>query len=136
MDPADERVHQAVGHPLAELARHQRADGAVSDGAPHVGAGEQRVAGQPELAAQPEDARARRRPEPGRYAQGQSLGEGTHTPARPHARTAPGDRDQLISQPDLVTEVECFGAPAEKAVGTRIDDATAELRAVERAAET
>jgi hypothetical protein len=32
VDAADEGVHQAVGHPPAELAGHQRADGAVADG--------------------------------------------------------------------------------------------------------
>ena len=135
VDPADEGIHQAVGHPLAELARHQRADGAVADGAAHVGTGQQRVPRQSELAPQSEDARSGGGPEPGRDAQGQAVGKRAHAPARPHAGAAPGDRDQCISQPDLVTEVERLGAPSEEAVGTRIDDATAELRAVERAAE-
>ena len=85
VDAADERVHQPVDHPLAELAGHERPDGAVADGPAHVGPGQQRVAGQAQLPAQPEDARSGRRPEPGGDAQRQALGQGAHAPAGPHA---------------------------------------------------
>ncbi len=87
VDPADQRVDQRVDDALAELARHERADGAVADRPPDVGPGQHGVTGEAQRAADADDAGAGRRPEPGRDAEGVALGQRAQAPAGPHRRT-------------------------------------------------
>jgi hypothetical protein len=131
VDAADEGVDQAVDHPLAELAGHEWPDGPVADGAAHVGPGEQRVARQAQLAAQPDDAGSGGGPESGGDAQRQATGQRAHPPAGPHPRSAPGDRDQGVSQADLPAQVGGLGPAPEEPVRSGVHRAAAELLAVQ-----
>ena len=93
VDAADEGVDQDVDDPLAELARHERPDGAVADRPPDVGPGQHGIAGEAERAADAEDAGAGGRPEPGGDARAPGpraacAGARGPTPTRPAPRWA------------------------------------------------
>jgi len=135
VDAADERVDQRVDHAAPELARHQRADGAVTHRAPQVRAGQQRVTSQPELAAHAEDPAARRGPERRGYAERQLLGQRAQPSARPHRGPAGRDRDERVAQAHLATEIDGLRPAPEEAVGAHVDRPAVEGVAADDAAQ-
>ena len=93
VDAADQGVDQRVDDPLAELARHERPDGAVADRPAHVGPGQRRVAGEAQPCRRgPEDAGAGGGPEPGRDPEREALGQRAQPAAGPDRRAPRRDR--------------------------------------------
>ena len=135
MDAADERVDQPVDDPLPQLACHERPDGAVADRPPGVGPWQERVAGEAELAPEPEDTGAGGGPEAGRDAERETLGQRPQAAAGPHRRAPLRDRHERVGDPELAAEVHRLGPPAEEPVGTHVDGAPSEVVAAQRAAE-
>ena len=121
VDAADERVDQRVDDALAELARHEGPDGAVADRPPGVGPGQHGIAGEAERAADADDARARRGPEPGGDPEGVPLGQRAQASAGPDRRAPGRDGHERVGEPHLVAQVDRLGPAAEEPVGTQVD---------------
>ena len=133
MDATDEGIDQRVGHPRPELARDERADGAVTEPTPHVGPRQEGVAEEPELAPRAEDPRARRRPEAGRHAEREPLGQCAQLAPGEDGRAPPGNRHEQVAEPHLAGELDRLGAATEEAVGSQVHHAPAELVAAQGA---
>ncbi len=117
------------------FARHQRPHGAVADRAPQVRPRQDGVAREAELAPDAEDARARRRPEPRRYAESEPVGQRAEPSAGPHGRAPFRDRDERVGESQFAAQVDRFGPAAQEAVGAHVDGAPPESVAAQCAAE-
>ena len=136
VDAPDEGIHQPVDHPPPQLVGHQWAHRPVADGPAQVGPGQEGVPGQAGHAAQSEDARTRRRPEPGRDAQRQPFGERANPPTRPDPGPPAADGHERFAESDRVAEIERFGSATEKSIRAEIDHGAPERLTVQGAAQS
>ncbi len=135
VDAPDEGIDQRVGHPRPELARDERADGAVAEWPAHVGSRQQRIAQQSQPAPRAQDAAARGRPDAGGHAEGQALGQGAQ-PAPGKDRGAPaGDRYQCVTELHVPGEPESLGAATEEAIGPHVHRPPSEGRTAQSTTE-
>src|SRR6202034_191959 len=107
--------------------------GAVPDRSAAVGPGQQGITGEAQRAPDTHDARARGGPEPGRYPEGMTLGQGTQASAGPARRTPGRTGHERVGQPHLTAQVDRLRAATEKAVGPEVHDAAPDLFALEGA---
>ena len=132
----DEGIHQPVDHPPPQLVGHQRSHRPVADGPTQVGPGQESVPGQPGHAAQSEDARTRRGPEPGWDAQRQPFGERANPPTRPDPGPPAADGHERFAESDRVAEIERFGSATEKSIRAEIDHGAPERLTVQGPAQS
>ena len=100
-----------------------------------VGSGQHGIAGESQRAAEAHDARAGRRPEPGRDPECVALGQRAQAPAGPDRRTPGRDRHERVGQSHLVAQVDRLAPTPEEPVRAQVDDPSPEVLALQGAAQ-
>ncbi len=136
MDAADERVDHHVHHAPSELSRHERADGPVAYRPADIGSRQDGIAGEAQRTPHPNDAAAGRGPEPGGDPECVAVGESAEPPPGPDGGAAGPDRHERVCESHLAAQVHRLASPTEEPVRAEVDGASAEVLALQGAAQT